>query len=159
MIRDKRRHEAPEDRRNYQSKLDKREARQDDWSWAKKLERDEDPLVSVASAISKVKEDLTKLSGIIATPGGSGMIGKSFSYVYMDELPETLPKRVPPYIADTKWDGWKPEPADLRGKQKKKWHSTQYKAYKKSNADAELREAVEAELVGEARTDLGWGGF
>lgn len=159
MKHDKRRNEPPEERRNWQDRQIRKEERQSDWGWAQKLDRDEDPLVSVASAISKVKEDLTKLSGIIATPGGSGMIGKSFSYVYMDELPETLPKRVPDYVSDTSWDGWKPEPKDHRGKQKKKWHSIQYKAYKKWNADAELREAVEAEIVGEARQDLGWGGF
>lgn len=63
MIRDKRRHEAPEDRRNYQDKLNKREAHQDEWSWARKSDNGEDPLVSVASAINKVKEDLTRLSG------------------------------------------------------------------------------------------------
>lgn len=121
MIRDKRRHEAPEDRRNYQDKLNKREARQDEWSWARKSDN-----------------------------------GGMFEYVLMDELNA---KRVPPYIADTKWDGWKPEPEGLRGKKKKKWHSVQYKAYKKWNAEAEIREAVELEIVGEARTDLGWGGF
>ncbi len=158
MIRDKRRHEAPEDRRDYQDKLSKREARQDEWSWARKSDNSEDPLVSVASAINKVKEDLTRLSGmIVSTPSERSIItGGRFEYVLMDELNA---KRVPPYIADTKWDGWKPEPEDLRGKKKKKWHSVQYKAYKKWNAEAEIREAVELEIVGEARTDLGWGGF
>ena len=66
---------------------------------------------------------------------------------------------MPNYIADTTWIGWLPEPEGLRGKAKKKWHSIQYKAYKQWNADTELREAVEAEIVGEARQDLGWGGF
>lgn len=94
---------------------------------------------------------------IVSTPSERGIItGGRFEYVLMDELNA---KRVPPYIADTKWDGWKPEPEGLRGKKKKKWHSMQYKAYKKWNAEAEIREAVELEIVGEARTDLGWGGF
>lgn len=157
MKHDKRRHEAPEDRRNYQDKLNKQEARQDEWSWARKQDN-EDPLVSVASAIAKVKEDLTRLSGmIVSTPSERSIItGGRFEYVLMDELNV---KRVPDYIADTKWDGWKPEPEDLRGKKKKKWHSIQYKAYKKWLAEAELRAAVEAEIVEEAREDLGWGGF
>ena len=43
MIRDKRRHEAPEDRRNYQDKLNKREARAEEQQFAWLTKAEEDP--------------------------------------------------------------------------------------------------------------------
>lgn len=162
MIRDKRRHEAPEDRRNYEDRLNKQEARAERLYYASTPTMREGKSVSfeLAAAMMRVKEELGDLAATIESAGvpGSGRIvrGASGSYFYLDEF---TAKKVPAYIADNSWPGWKPEPADLRGKKKKKWHSIQYKAYKQWNAEAELRAAVEAEMVGEARTDLGWGGF
>lgn len=162
MIRDKRRHEAPEDRRNYEDRLNKQEARAEQLFYASTPTMREGKSVSfeLAAAMMRVKEELGDLAAAIESSGvpRSGQIvrGVSGSYFYMDEF---TAKKVPDYVADTSWDGWKPEPDDLRGKKKKRWHSTQYKAYKQWKAEEELRAAVEAELIGEARTDLGWGGF
>lgn len=156
MKPDKRRHDAPELRRDYEDRKAKREASFESHSYyIMKKDPNEEPTKSPA-------DELRALAEIIGSTGAS--IGKAFrgfkaDYMIIDELPDTLPKRVPDYVSDKTWAGWLPEPADLRGKQKKKWHSTQYKAYKKWNADAELREAVEAQIIGESREDLGWGGF
>lgn len=160
MIRDKRRHEAPEDRRNYEDRLNKQEARAEQLFYASTptMREGKSTFDSAAAAILRVKEELTDLASTIERDYGSGKIirGARGTYFYMDEF---TAKKVPDYIADNSWDGWKPEPDDLRGKKKKRWHSTQYKAYKQWKAEEELRAAVEAELIGEARTDLGWGGF
>lgn len=162
MIRDKRRNEPPEDRRDFQDKVNKREARAERLYYASTPTAREGKSVpfEIAAAMMRVKEELVDLAATIKSADipQSGRIvrGVSGSYFYLDEF---TAKKVPAYIADNSWPGWKPEPDDLRGKKKKKWHSTQYKAYKQWNAEAEIRAAVEAELIGEARTDLGWGGF
>ena len=165
MKHDKRRHEAPEDRRDYQDKLNKREERAEQLMYASKSPRKETTLSGmsdVASAVWGVSKELKEFAEMINNPApDSGRVvrGAGGTFFYVDEWHNSVEKKIPAYVADTSWAGWKPEPDDLRGKKKKKWHSIQYKAYKQWLAEAEIREAVEAELVGDARTDLGWGGF
>lgn len=157
MKHDKRRNEPPEDRRNFEDRQAKREERRETLTWRYKEPTKEEVRETMAHEMRKMASAIDEL-GRVASKTAVSMRG---SFVIIDEfdLPAELPKRVQPYVADRTWGGWLPEPEGLRGKQKKRWHATQYKAYKQWNAEADLREAVELELVGESRADLGWGGF
>lgn len=171
MIRDKRRHEAPEDRRDYQDKLNKREerAQQSQLSWLEKVKEDpsiihggRSPGKSAFEAISAamgVKQELVAFASKIS------------KYVYMDEWAVSSPGN---YLTDDTWPGYKPEPEGLTGKAKKRWHHVQFKAHKawveserRREAEerqreveiAQLEELAEETVLAESRQDLGWGGF
>lgn len=175
MIRDKRRHDAPEDRRNYQDKLNKREARAQE-----------------AQHPSWMKEMVSEITGTPRSPGKSAfevtaaMFGvkqelinfasKLSKYVYMDEWVggDTTGLDFSHYLNNTNWPGYKPEPEGLTGKEKKRWHHVQFKAHKawrdgeyrriqeekqREIEMAQLEELAEEAVVAEGRKDLGWGGF
>lgn len=175
MKHDKRRHEAPEDRRNYQDRLNKREerAQQGQFSWLEKVK--EDPSIihgrgtgksafEAAAAILKVKQELVTFASTLS------------KYVYMDEWVGGDPNSLEysHYLNTTTWPGYKPEPEGLTGKEKKRWHHVQFKAHKawrdgeyrriqeekqRELELAQLEALAEETLVDEGRKDLGWGGF
>lgn len=175
MKHDKRRHEAPEDRRNYQDRLNKREerAQQGQFAWLEKVK--EDPSIihgrgtgksafEAAAAILNVKQELVNFASTLS------------KYVYMDEWVGGDPNSLEysHYLNTTTWPGYKPEPEGLTGKEKKRWHHVQFKAHKawrdgeirriqeekqRELELAQLEALAEETLVDEGRKDLGWGGF
>lgn len=186
MIRDKRRHEAPEDRRDYQDKLNKREARAEEQQFVWLTKAEEDPSVIHGRSPSK--------SFFEATAAALGVkneliafASKISKFTYMDEWITGDPNSLEcsHYLNSTDWPGYKPEPEGMTGKEKKRWHHVQFKAHKawrdgeyrrieeekrREQELAELEEQRKRELVeldalaeetvlAEGRKDLGWGGF
>lgn len=151
MKGDKRRNEAPELRRDYEEKLNRREARAE---YDHFIDLSQEKLPHAVSALAE------KFAGM-SRAFDAGVLGKTFQYVYTDEceFKGFQEKRIPDYVSDTHWDGWLAIPDGLRGKKKKQWHSRQYKAYKLWNSKAEERAELEAIAVESSRKELGWGGF
>lgn len=86
MIRDKRRHEAPEDRRNYEDRLNKQEARAEQLFYASTPTMREGKSVSfeLAAAMMRVKEELGDLAAAIESSGvpRSGQIVRAAADAY-----------------------------------------------------------------------------
>ncbi len=175
MNRDKRRNEAPEDRRNYEDKLNKREARAETQfsSMKKALNEIDTSGITGTAAVSIVIDELSKLSSVWKNDDRSAFstimasTGKTFIRSPMSYYDEFNPGAS--YLTSG-WPGYEPEPEGLTGKVKKRWHHVQFKkhkawiAWERGEAEREaqrLREEQELEEITlhAERADLGWGGF